>query len=387
MRILKLDKYTSPIRNNTKGVDLLTKNVDNQPHEEKLKEGRKNVKIDAVSSHDLKKSSKNDVSIKEKSRSKSKSKSKSLPPRGQNEIERKENLANNVSLKGSKENKKDQGQNGNQSHYMNQPEPDKQKAKSLDPTAVLVKGDLSNRETAKALKDATNLKHMADRLKNAGSILEGRAVYIQAALKFLHVASLFETGISGDMIQSKSIYSSTAKLCEYCAHEYEKTKETTTAALAYKCMEVAYMKVIYYSHATALKDVNELQTSLPIGPTGESPSSSASASASDLDNLNNPATVDKAAIVKGVKTPQVAGNLVIAAKEKPSYTRILNFAQEVNLAMEASRRSRIAFAASSSKGEAVVSAIKKALDFNFHDVEGLLQLVRVAMDIIDLSHG
>lgn len=54
----------------------------------------------------------------------------------------------------------------------------------------------------------------------------------------------------------------------YCAHEYEKTKETTTAALAYKCMEVAYMKVIYYSHATALKDVNELQTTLPIGPTG-----------------------------------------------------------------------------------------------------------------------
>nr|GEY99463.1 reverse transcriptase domain-containing protein [Tanacetum cinerariifolium] len=117
-----------------------------------------------------------------------------------------------------------------------------------------------------------------------------------------------------------------------------------------------------------------------------SPSSSASASASDLDNLNNPVTVDKATIVKGVKTPQVARNLIIAAKEKPSYTRILNFAQEVNLAMEASRRSQIAFAASSSKGEAVVSAIKKALDFNFHDVEGLLQLVRVAMDIIDLSH-
>ncbi|PWA97228.1 zinc finger, CW-type [Artemisia annua] len=380
MRILKLDKYTSPLRNNSKGVDLLTKNVDNQPYEEKSKERRKIVNIDAISSQDLKKSSKKDVSIKEKSRSKSKS--KSLPPRGQNEIERKENLGNNMSLKESKENKKDQGQNGNQSLNMKQPELDKHKAKSLDPTAVLVKGDLSNRETTKALKDATNLKHMADRLKNAGSILEGRALYIEAALKFLHVASLFEkTGISGDMIQSKSIYSSTAKLCEYCAHEYEKTKETTTAALAYKCMEVAYMKVIYYSHATALKDVNELQTTLPIGPTGESPSSSASAS--DLDNLNNPATVDKAAIAKGVNAPQVAGNLVIAVKDKPSYTRILNFAQEVNLAMEASRKSRIAFAASSSKGEVVVSAIKKALDFNFHDVEGLLQLVRVAMDIIN----
>ncbi|KAJ0699289.1 hypothetical protein HanOQP8_Chr10g0354161 [Helianthus annuus] len=54
---------------------------------------------------------------------------------------------------------------------------------------------------------------------------------------------------------------------------------------------------------------------------GESPSSSASAS--DLDNLNNPAAADKAALVKGVN--QAAGNHVIAAKNKPSFTRILNF--------------------------------------------------------------
>lgn len=42
---------------------------------------------------------------------------------------------------------------------------------------------------------------------------------MQAALKFLHVASVFEschkeTGRYGDMIQSVSIYGSTAKLCE-----------------------------------------------------------------------------------------------------------------------------------------------------------------------------
>lgn len=54
----------------------------------------------------------------------------------------------------------------------------------------------------------------------------------------------------------------------YCAHEYERTKEMGTAALAYKCMEVAYMKVIYSSHATATKDVNELQSSLQTGGCG-----------------------------------------------------------------------------------------------------------------------
>ncbi|KAJ0528883.1 hypothetical protein HanHA89_Chr10g0371371 [Helianthus annuus] len=285
--------------------------------------------------------------------------------------------------KALKHNKKAQNQNGSQHSNIKNPTPEKHKDKSQDPTVVLVR-DLSNQATTNALREATNLKHMADRVKNAGSNLESRALYIEAALKFLHVASLFEschsqTGRYGDMIQSVSIYSSTAKLCEYCAHEYERTKEMTTASLAYKCMEVAYMKVIYSSHTTACKDVNELQTSLHIGTTGESPSSSASAS--DLDNLNNPAAADKAALVKGVN--QAAGNHVIAAKSKPSFTRILNYTQNVTSAMEASRKSRIAFAACSSKEEAVISAIKRALDFNFHDVEELLHRVRVAMEVIN----
>ncbi|KAI3789074.1 hypothetical protein L2E82_01861 [Cichorium intybus] len=49
------------------------------------------------------------------------------------------------------------------------------------------------------------LKHMADHIKNSGSNLESRALYMQAALKFLHVASVFESchkeiGRYGDMI-------------------------------------------------------------------------------------------------------------------------------------------------------------------------------------------
>ena len=60
----------------------------------------------------------------------------------------------------------------------------------------------------------------------------------------------------------------------------------------------------------------------------------------------------------------------------------------MNFAMEASRKSQIAFAAASaSLGETKyaegISSIKKALDFNFHDVGGLLRLVRLAMEAIN----
>lgn len=62
-------------------------------------------------------------------------------------------------------------------------------------------------------------------------------------------------------------------------------------------------------------------------------------------------------------------------------------AQDVNFAMEASRKSRMAFAgANVSLGDIKyresVSSIRRALDFNFQDVEGLLRLVRLAMEAI-----
>lgn len=54
---------------------------------------------------------------------------------------------------------------------------------------------------------------------------------------------------------------------------------------------------------------------------GESPSSSAS----DVDNLNHPTTLDKVALPKGVSSPQVTGNHVIAARNRPNFSRLLNF--------------------------------------------------------------
>lgn len=60
-------------------------------------------------------------------------------------------------------------------------------------------------------------------------------------------------------------------------------------------------------------------------------------------------------------------------------------AQDVNLAMEASRKSQIAFAAAKmvlakTGNMEVISSIKKVLDVGFHDVKRLLQLIHLAME-------
>ncbi|GMH25996.1 hypothetical protein Nepgr_027839 [Nepenthes gracilis] len=251
-----------------------------------------------------------------------------------------------------------------------------------------VRRDSSSQAASNVLKEAKDLKHHADRLKNNGSAFERTGFYFQAALKFLHGASLLESNNNenakhAEMIQSTQIYSSTAKLCEFCAHEFEKSKDMAAAALAYKCMEVAYMRVICSLHSVASRDRYELQNSAQIVPVGESSSSSAS----DIDNSNNPATGEKVVQASSGSSPQPAGNHVIAAQNHPNFLRLLNFAQDVNFAMEASRKSRLAFAAANMGAEQAhlkegISSTKRALDFNFHDVESLLRLVRLAMEAI-----
>ncbi|KAG6700169.1 hypothetical protein I3842_08G099400 [Carya illinoinensis] len=292
-----------------------------------------------------------------------------------------------AALKVQNQVRKADSQNGTQHISSRHPTPNGQKARELEAPSP-ARRDSSSLAATNALKEAKDLKHLADRLKNSGSNLESTGLYFEAALKFLSGASLLESGScessrNSEINKSKPVYSSTAKLCEFCAHEYEKLKNTAAAALAYKCMEVAYMRIIYFSHTSASRDHHELQTALQMVPPGESPSSSAS----DLDNLNNPTTLDKVNLAKGVNSPQVAGNHVIAARSRPNFTRLLSFAQDVNLAMEASRKSRIAFAAanvslSETKYAESISSIKRALDFNFQDVEGLLRLVRLAMEAI-----
>lgn len=54
----------------------------------------------------------------------------------------------------------------------------------------------------------------------------------------------------------------------FCAHEFEKIKDMASAALAYKCVEVAYLRVINSSHSSVSKDRHELQSALQIVPPG-----------------------------------------------------------------------------------------------------------------------
>ncbi|KAK7280004.1 hypothetical protein RJT34_25066 [Clitoria ternatea] len=98
---------------------------------------------------------------------------------------------------------------------------------------------------------------------------------------------------------------------------------------------------------------------------------------SSLDRDTSTA-VDKVALSKSINSPQVAGNHVIATRNRPNLAQLLNF--------KTSRKSRNTFvAANSSPGKYAadgISSIKKALDFSFHDVEGLLHLRGVQLHFV-----
>uniref|UniRef100_A0A0E0KDN7 CW-type domain-containing protein n=1 Tax=Oryza punctata TaxID=4537 RepID=A0A0E0KDN7_ORYPU len=240
-----------------------------------------------------------------------------------------------------------------------------------------------------ALKEARDLKHKANHLKEKGLELESMGLYFEAALKFLHVASLWETpnldnSRSGDVAQSMKMYSETAKLCSFCAHAYERCNKMASAALAYKCVEVAYLKAAYYKHPSASKDRQELQSVVQTAP-GESPSSSAS----DIDNLNSHG-LSKALSTKGGNSPQVAGNhLPLAVRNQAHLLRLLAYTNDVNCAFDATRKSQVAIssaASSQERGKTLddgLASVRTVLDFNFNNVNELLRLVRLSMESIN----
>ncbi|KAF2545254.1 hypothetical protein F2Q70_00019243 [Brassica cretica] len=235
-----------------------------------------------------------------------------------------------------------------------------------------------------SIKEATALKHMADRLKNVVSNQESTSVYFQAALKFLHGASLLES--SGSIARSNDIYGSTSKLCEFCAHEYEKNKDMGAAALAYKCMEVAYLRITYSSHGNINRYRSELQAALQEIPSGESPSF-----ASDGENPNQTLATEKVALSNTVRSsPRVTGNHVLSSGNNFSLSQLLSFSQNVSYAMDASRKAQTAFAIAKGKSSDTryssngIASIKRALDFDFQDMEKLLRVVRLAMEPINM---
>ncbi|KAK9020056.1 hypothetical protein V6N11_054551 [Hibiscus sabdariffa] len=248
----------------------------------------------------------------------------------------------------------------------------------------------SNQTANNALNDAEKLRNYADHLKSSGFVFESNEIYFKAALKFLGVASCLETsncesGRHGDTNQMQ-VYSTATKLCEMCAQEFEKSGEMAAAALAYKCMEVAYMRVVYCKHSTSCHDRNELQATLQMLPQGESPSSSAS----DVDNnLNNQQTVEKAPLAKGLVS-HVGGTHVIVARNRPSFVRLLDLTQNMVFAMEASRKSQNAFTAANASLEKAqntecIISVRKVIDFSFQDMGGFIRLVQQATEAISRS--
>ncbi|KAK6913796.1 Zinc finger, CW-type, partial [Dillenia turbinata] len=243
----------------------------------------------------------------------------------------------------------------------------------------------SSQTATDVLNQAKILRDYADRLKNSGFSFESNEVYFQAALEFLYGTSLLEASGNeiarhGEMNHMQT-YSSTAKLCESCAHEYDRRKEMASATLAYKCMEVACMRVVYYKRSSSSRDWQELQSILHKIPPGESPSSSVS----DVDNLNNQGMVDKAAFSKGI-----GGNNHLVAKNRSSFLRLLDFTQDIISAMEATSKSQNAFAAATVSLEEAhnkegIISLKRVIDFSFQDVEGLVRLVRLAKEAISRS--
>ncbi|GAB2287328.1 hypothetical protein Dimus_021708 [Dionaea muscipula] len=188
----------------------------------------------------------------------------------------------------------------------------------------------SSQNPAHLLKEAKELKHTADRLKKILSTTtrETAEVVFQAALKFLIGASLVEPvraeiARSAGMISPSEVYKTTADLCEYWAREFERCNDMALAALAYKCMEVACMRVVYCNDAAANRDQHELQTALRSVPQVDSPSSSAS----DVDNLNHQAVIGS---VKDLHLTAVHGNHVMSAGAMPNLVRLLNFVCPVN---------------------------------------------------------
>ncbi|KAL6581924.1 hypothetical protein OROMI_005938 [Orobanche minor] len=247
------------------------------------------------------------------------------------------------------------------------------------------------KEAELALREAEELRVHADLIKNSGFSSESNYEYFKAALKFLHGASLLETsnGESNKHLQMSpmQMYSTAAQLCKTCASEYEKSHEIAAAALAYKCMEVAYLRVVYCKSSNTSRIWHDLQSSLQMDPQGESPSSSAS----DIDNLNNLVMSDKATLSKGGGSHPGPWSQVMVPRNCGNFVRLLDFTKDVNAAMGAAKKSQDTFAAArveleQSQNKEAISCVKRVIDFSFQDVEELVRLVSFAFNTIS-HHG
>ncbi|CAN8275041.1 unnamed protein product [Cochlearia groenlandica] len=249
--------------------------------------------------------------------------------------------------------------------------------------------DRSYQAANDSLQKAEKLMELADCLKRSGFDHKYKKANFKAALKFLRGASLLEMcsteKVEGGKMSHVEAFRTAAKLSESCAQQYEANQEMATAALSYKCMEVACMRVVYGRSPGLSGELNELQKIVQMTPEGESPSSSAS----DVDIFNHQGVVDKSAKTKRVLI-HVAGNHHHAPRNQQNLLPLLDFTENMNLAMEASAKSQSALKAATVTLEEThrgdcVSALKNVVDFSFHDVEALIELIKLAMGVLSSS--
>ncbi|KAF5183170.1 Cw-type zinc-finger protein [Thalictrum thalictroides] len=163
------------------------------------------------------------------------------------------------------------------------------------------------------------------------------------------------------------------------ANDYEICNEMmTVAALAYKCMEVAFMRVVFSKAIHVEKDRRELQMGLQNIHPGESPSSS---SGSDVDSLYNQGMLDT-----GVGS-RMRGYHAFVVRNRPNIERVLNVVEDVHIVFKASKKCEKALAAATesceeSKLAAGICLVQRVINFSFHDVDKLIHLVQLAMDAI-----
>ncbi|KAH7284262.1 hypothetical protein KP509_34G045900 [Ceratopteris richardii] len=226
------------------------------------------------------------------------------------------------------------------------------------------------------LREATKLKHKANDMQ--GQELAKIALYLQAALKFLQAASLLESEGAGHgdnrhgTIPFK-IYADTAKLCEYCACTYERTKDHAPAALAYKCAGVAWMRVVQAKNSLVKGCRNDVLSAQEVP--GESPH------LAPADAVSNKKLLQGA--YSPTSIPHSGGSLIISGKTRVSLNEVLDYVQDTNSAVDALTKSLHAFTAAESAlacAEHGMTALKRVVDFSFHDVDFFVRLVRLALE-------
>ncbi|XP_057822180.2 cysteine-tryptophan domain-containing zinc finger protein 3 isoform X1 [Cryptomeria japonica] len=237
-----------------------------------------------------------------------------------------------------------------------------------------------------ALEEGRDLEQKADRLKsNGGDELEVIGFYFRASLKFLQSASILEPLSAGSVRhqenKSMALFTYSASLSEDCAKVYERNGNWAAATLAYQCTGVAHMHVVMAKTLSISRERQELKSAAVLVPTGESPRSSAS----DVDNLNSHAL----AVVnqeKGLASLHASGNYVIDTQHCQQYNRLLQFVDDTNAALAAFAKANCALAAASDSSyrEHEISVVKKAVNLNFHNLDGLLNLAIPVMESASL---